>query len=106
MAIDWHNWDLSLGASDLAFLIAHKWQARRRSEHELALLRHYYDHIGESGVKDYSWGSLWTDYRESVILATLISIGKFRRKQHPALIWQGLECSSAAYHDLGCEELL
>ena len=40
MAIDWHNWHLSLEASDLAFLIAYKWQARRRSEHELALLRH------------------------------------------------------------------
>ncbi len=106
MAIDWHNWDLSLGASDLAFFIAHKWHAWRRSQHELPLLHHYHECLAESGVSEYRWSRFWQDYRESVILATMISVGQFRRKQSPALIWHGLECSSAAYHDLGCEELL
>ena len=106
VAVDWHNWDLSLGAGDLAFFIAHKWSPRRRAANELPLLRHYHDALLQLGVGDYSWDRFWLDYRESVILATMISIGQFRRKQHPALIWHGLECSSSAYQDLGCEELL
>ena len=60
----------------------------------------------ENTIRNYSWNRFWDDYRESVILATLISVGQFRRKQHPALIWHGLECSSTAFHDLNCEELL
>jgi hypothetical protein len=106
VAIDWHNWDLSIGAGDLAFLIAHKWQSKRRSEHEMLLLRHYHEELMRLGINDYDWDRFWNDYRESVILSTMISVGQFRRKQHPALIWHGLECSSAAYHDLGCEELM
>ena len=39
-------------------------------------------------------------------LMILVPIGQFRRRQHHAVIWSGLENSSAAYQDLRCAELL
>jgi hypothetical protein len=106
VAIDWHLWEIFIGASDLAFFIAHKWSPARRGELEKPLLERYHRTLVGAGVAGYTWDDLWQDYRQSVILATLISIGQFRRKQHPGIVWNGLECSSAAYEDLGCEELL
>lgn len=106
VAIDWHLWGIYIGTTDLAFFIAHKWSARRRAEFEQPLLRRYHQALIEYGVEGFGWDDCWHDYRESVILAALIPIGQFRRKQHDGLVWSGIECSSAAYEDLDCAELL
>lgn len=104
--IDWHLWEIGVGTDDLAFLIAHKWNPVRRAALERSLLRQYHQQLVTHGVNDYRWEDCWHDYRESVALVTLVPIGQFRRKQHPAIIWVGLENSTTAYADLNCADVI
>ena len=104
--IDWQFWRPDVPSNDLAFIIAHKWAPRRRAELEGPLLKRYHQALLEKGVQGYSWDDFWHDYRESTILTTLTPIGQHRRQLHPASVWSGLECASAAFEDLGCAELL
>lgn len=104
--IDWQRWDINIATNDLAFLMACQWTPPRRAALERELVEHYYRCLVENGVTDYSWPNCWRDYRESVILSTLIPIGQFRRQQHPSTYWFGAEFSTAAFVDLCCGELL
>jgi hypothetical protein len=104
--IDWQLWEVNVATNDLAFLMAHKWSPYRRAALERSLLQEYHERLTSHGVANYDWDTCWRDYRESVILMTLVPIGQFRRKQHPAVIWTGLENIMAAFQDLSCEELL
>lgn len=106
MLIDWQFWGIDVPSNDLSFFIVLKWSSRRRAESEVPVLKRYYQALLERGVQGYSWDDLWRDYRESTILATLTPIGQHRRQLHPASVWAGVECASAAFEDLGCAELL
>ena len=104
--VDWHLWDVGIGALDLAFMIALHWPPSRRAWLERALLEHYYQALRGHGVTDYRWDDLWRDYRESVIIMTLIPIGQQRRGSPAGVIWFGTQDSLAAFEDLQCDELL
>ena len=99
--IDWHRYDI-----DIAFLIANRWTSERRAEYEENMVRRYHQTLLACGVAGYDWAACWRDYRECVILMPLIPVGQVRRKQHPGVIWHGIECGTAAFRDLGCGELL
>lgn len=104
--IDWQLWDINVAAIDLAFLMALHWSPQRRALLEKNLLQRYYDHLQMWGVTNYEWADLWNDYRESVIIMSLIPIAQFRRKSPTGVIWFGLQDSMAAFDDLNCAELL
>lgn len=77
--IDWQLWDTNVGAIDLAFLMALHWSPQRRALLEEALLRRYHARLLALGVNNYEWQDLWNDYRESVIIMSLIPIGQLRQ---------------------------
>jgi thiamine kinase-like enzyme len=104
--IDWHLWGIDVPLHDLAFLMALHWSAERRRALEQPLVRSYYDQLLQQGVAGYTWDDCWTDYRESVIVMTLIPIGQFRRQMPAGVVWYGMEQSVAAFNDLACAELL
>ena len=104
--IDWQLWDVNVGAIDLAFLMALHWSSQRRALLEKTLLRRYHQRLLAWGVNNYDWQDLWNDYRQSVIIMSLIPIGQFRRKSPAGVIWFGLQDSMAAFEDLNCAELL
>jgi hypothetical protein len=104
--IDWQLWEVNVATDDLAYFMAHQWSPARRAAFEQPLLRHYHERLTAAGVVNYDWHDCWRDYRESVILMTLVPIGQFRRHQPPMVIWTGLEHITAAFEDLQCEELL
>ncbi len=104
--VDWHLWEMNVATDDLAFLIAHQWSPHRRAALEKPLLQQYHRHLIARGVENYDWPDCWDDYRGSVAVMTLVPIGQFRRKQHPAVLWSGLETSTAAFQDLNCAEVL
>lgn len=104
--VDWQLWEIGVGTNDLAFLMARRWWPERRHHLEKQLLHRYHEVLCEDGLLDYSWDACWRDYRESVILMTLIPIGQFRRNQPLQVIWFGLQNSLEAFMDLDCESLL
>lgn len=104
--LDWQLWHVDLGARDLAFLIALHWYPSRRREFELPLLRYYYEALVVHGVTNYDFEELYLDYRRCVVRNLTIPIIFWSRGMKPEGWWHRLECALAAYHDLGCEELL
>ncbi len=104
--IDWQLWNINVAAIDLAFLIALHWSPQRRIDLERPLLQHYHQQLLVNGVKGYDWDAFWHDYRESVMIMSLIPIGQFRRKSPTGVVWFGLESALAAFEDLHCIELL
>ncbi len=104
MVIDWHLWEISPPTDDLAYLMAYWWGPSRRAMLERSLLETYHQQLVECGVEQYDWDMFQRDYRESVAFITLIPIGQFRRKVNPAVMWNGLENSTAAFQDWNCAE--
>lgn len=104
--IDWQLWAINVAAIDLAFLMALHWSPQRRAELEKPLLQHYHKQLLANGVNGYLWDELWHDYRESVMIMSLIPIGQFRRKSPIGVVWFGLESALVAFEDLHCAELL
>jgi hypothetical protein len=104
--IDWQLWHVDLGVRDLAFLMALHWYPSRRRELELPLIQHYYEDLLAHGVASYPFDELWLDYRRCVVRNLTFPIIIWNRGMKPEGWWHRLECALAAYHDLGCEELL
>ena len=104
--IDWQLWHVDVGARDLAFLMALHWYSSRRRELERPLVRHYYEGLLAQGRNDYTFDELWLDYRLSAVRNLTIPILFWSRGMKPEGWWHRLECALAAYHDLGCDELL
>lgn len=104
--IDWQLWHLDVGARDLAFLMALHWYPSRRAELERPLLRYYHERLQALGVEHYAFEDLWLDYRRGVVRNLTIPILFWRRGMAPEGWWHRLECAVAAYHELGCDDLL
>jgi Ser/Thr protein kinase RdoA (MazF antagonist) len=104
--IDWQRWTIDIPLFDLAFLMALHWSAERRAALEQPLLLRYHTRLVEHGVPGYSWEACWDDYRACVIVMVLIPIGQARRRMPAGVVWYGMEQSVAAFHNLGCGELL
>lgn len=106
LVIDWQLWEMALPTDDLAYFMALWWTAGRRAALEWTLVETYHRHLLARGVGNYDWDACWRDYRESVAYITLVPIGQFRRKAPLSVLWNGLENSMAAFHDLQCADLL
>ena len=103
---DWGTWNADLGARDLAHMIALHWYPERRAAMERELLKIYHDTLLSSGVKNYGWDGLWTDYRCAAIRNLVIPVLQRQRGMTPAVWWSNLERAMLAFDDLGCAELI
>lgn len=63
-----------LGASDLAYLMALRWEPELRRQLEMKVLRHYHAVLQRRGVTGYSWEQLLYDYKLSVIQMVYVPI--------------------------------
>lgn len=104
--VDWQSSDTSIGAADLAYMMALHWFPERRARLEKPLLRRYHDRLIESGISGYAWDDCWYDYRFSTILNLFIPVWQWSVKLWASIWWPHLERSFLAYEDLGCAELL
>lgn len=104
--IDWECWDLEPGTNDLALLIALHWFPDLRAERERPLLARYHRALERWGVTGYPWDQCWDDYRYSVLQRLLNPIYQWHRGREPVSWWTNLARIAAAYHDLGCAELI
>jgi hypothetical protein len=103
---DWQLWHLDLGARDLAFLVALGGYADRRPEIEMPLIRAYYECLIATGVLDYSWDQLWTDYRLSAIRNLNIPVIFRTQGKHEETWTKALDRAFESYYSLECDELL
>ena len=104
--IDWEQWAISIGANDLAYMMAVFWFPERRARLERPLLERYLRGLTEYGVKNYAWDDLWYDYRLAVLKHLLMPAWRWKHNGPPDIWWNHLERLMLAYSDLGCAELL
>jgi thiamine kinase-like enzyme len=104
--IDWAVWNINFGVGDLAYNIALQCYPERRTRIEQPLIRRYHDRLLKLGVQDYSWERCWEDYRRMVIEQCLWIIFWQHWDLSPNIWWFALECTLAAFEDLGCEDFL
>jgi len=104
------NWSITtwLGAYDLAYAIGPRWEVADRRRYELAVLRHYQEHLQQRGVKGYTWDQLFDDYRLSMAMNVYVAVewcrgGVNEQWKH---IWMGLlRKTMTALDDHNCYEL-
>jgi Ser/Thr protein kinase RdoA (MazF antagonist) len=104
--LDWDAWSVSIGPSDLAFLIALFWFPERRARMERTLVKRYHERLLTYGVKGYDWDVCWDDYRLGVIQCLFLPLWWWAHDLSPELWWPRLERVILAFQDLGCVELL
>jgi hypothetical protein len=104
--IDWQLWHVDVAARDLAFFMALHWDADRRRELELPLLKYYHTTLLAHGISSYAFQELLLDYRRCVVRNLTIPILFWSRGMKPEAWSNRLQCALAAYADLQCDELL
>ena len=75
---DWQGPGKAPGVVDAAYFITGSMEPDARRAHEDELLRRYYAHLREGGVKDYSFAQLETDYRgyfAGVVAGAVVLLG-------------------------------
>jgi hypothetical protein len=103
---DWDGWRPSVGADDLAYMIAMHWYPEMRRQAEPRLLDAFHEELLAHGVTGYDRRALHDDYLLSVLWQTTRPIW-MRAVGLPAnLWWNHLERIHLAVDDLGCRELL
>ncbi len=104
--IDWQFWHATIGGTDLAFMMAAKWEPDLRRRRERPLLRLYHDTLLKQGVRGYAWDRCWDDYRLSVMLVSLfIPVWQWSFFGWEADL-RAVERAMRAVEELGCAELL
>jgi len=73
-AVDWQALTIGLPARDLAFLLATGLDVEDRRTAERSLVDHYHETLAAGGVKGYSPGECWEDYRYALFQAPLITV--------------------------------
>jgi thiamine kinase-like enzyme len=63
-----------LGVSDLAYLMALRWEPELRQQLEMEVLRHYHAVLRRRGATGYSWEQLLYDYKLSVMQMVYVPI--------------------------------
>jgi hypothetical protein len=104
--LDWEDWAIGAGTTDLAYMIAMLWFPERRRAMEQPLLDCYYDALLADGVAAYGRQMLDDDYRWSVLLQLLRPIWQATNNLPARVWWPNLERNMLAVEDLGCRELL
>lgn len=103
---DWDGWRPTIGAEDLAYMMAMHWYPDLRRRAESHLLDGYHQELIERGVTGYDRSSLQDDYRLSVLWATTRPIWMQSAGIPPVIWWNHLERIHLAAADLDCRELL
>lgn len=103
---DWDGWRPSVGATDLAYMMATHWYPDLRQRREDHLLNCYHDELIDRGVTGYDRSSLQDDYRLSVLWATTRPIWMQSAGIPPVIWWSHLERIHLAAADLDCRALL
>lgn len=104
--VDWQLWHISVGASDLAYMMALHWYPERRAALEKPLLRHYHRCLQEHGIRTYGWEACWRDYQWAAVRNLLLPVIQWSAKIPAAGWWPHLERAMLAFEDLGCADLL
>ena len=104
--IDWEDWTVGTGTTDLAYMIAMLWFPDRRRSTEQPLLTCYHDTLLANGVTAYNRQQLNDDYRWSVLLLMLRPIWQATHNLPARVWWPNLERNMLAVEDLDCRELL
>ncbi|ETW94455.1 MAG: hypothetical protein ETSY1_34780 [Candidatus Entotheonella factor] len=104
--VDWQLWHISVGASDLAYMMALHWYPDRRAALEQPLLRHYHHCLQEHGLRTYSWEACWRDYQWSAVRNLLLPVIQWAAKIPAAGWWPHLERAMLAFEDLDGDSLL
>lgn len=104
--IDWDFWNVSLGANDLAFMIALHWSPDKRRSLERSLIAKYHDELLKHGVRSYEWDDCWQDYRISVIHNLFTPVWQWSAHLSENIWWHNMERVMSAFQDLECTELL
>ena len=106
LIIDWKMVEVTLGTSDLAYMMALMWFPDLRARVEQDLLRRYHAILSEQGVATYSWDDLWYDYRLMVMRHFCTAMWGWSVRQNSGIWWNHLERITRAVQDLRCLELL
>jgi hypothetical protein len=104
--IDWEQWGVNMGVSDLAYMMGMFWSPERRARLEVDYLRRYHQRLQECGVQNYSWDDCWYDYRLSITRRIFHPAWQWSHGTPPDIWWNHFERITSAYEDLHCEELL
>lgn len=104
--LDWEDWTIGTGTTDLAYMMAMLWFPDRRRRIEQPLLDLYHEVLVEQGVTAYSRQMLNEDYRRSVLLLMLRPIWQATNNLPARVWWPNLERNMLAVEDLNCRELL
>ena len=104
--LDWEDWAIGTGTTDLAYMIAMLWFPERRRAMEQRLLDCYHHTLEAGGVTAYSRRMLDDDYRRSVLLQMLRPIWQATNTLPARVWWPNLERNMLAVDDLDCWELL
>jgi hypothetical protein len=105
------DWSLTtwLGASDLAYMIVHRWDAELRRAWQLPILRHYYEQLTRRGIADYSWEQLVHDYRLAAVQSVYVAVEWCvleEDRTRMRWLWEAqLQKAMVAFFDLGCADL-
>lgn len=106
VVIDWFLWDVNTPADDMVMLIALASDAAERRTIEKPYLLHLLERLRDRGIENYDWETLWQDYRQSILLKSLLPIF-WHQYGLPESIWlDGVRTIMTAFDDLGCEELV
>jgi hypothetical protein len=100
--IDWKRAGVTIGASDLAYMMALYWFPATRARWERPLLRRYHERLIEHGVTGYLWPDLWDDYRLCVLRQFFEAVWGWSVRQNSAIWWNHLERATLAILDLRC----
>lgn len=104
--IDWKRAAMTVGANDLAYMMALYWFPAVRERWEQSLLRRYHDQLQAGGVTGYAWADLWHDYRLSVLRQLFEAVWGWSVGQTSAIWWNHLERITLSIQELRCLELL
>jgi thiamine kinase-like enzyme len=110
VAIDWQIAMRSRGAVDVAYFLGGSLQIDDRRRHERALIEEYHNVLTALGVRDYSLEDCWTEYRWSMMYATVypVDAGSFDLPTDNAvtMVRHWVTRFFGAVTDLNCVELL
>ena len=103
--VDWEQWSINIPMNDLAYMMALFWSSERRSRYEIPLLQRYHERLLSQGI-NYTWETLWHDYRLCVIYFLFRPIWQWKHQHITDVWWNHLERITVAYDELNCEDLL
>jgi hypothetical protein len=106
--IDFQDVSANFGPYDLVYLFPSFWtpEQRREQNREMRLLDRYHRALRASGVRDYLWNDLLTDYRLMVLFMIFDPVWNQTSGSGKDYWWPKLQCLTAAYQDLDCAALL